>query len=235
MNDQPPPASASTAALSSRLQLAVVSDVAAEFAERVVEAFHCRPGERFGLALTGGPVAAECYERLSTHGETQIDWWQVELFLVDECAVEADHVDSHERLVRAMLLDRVGAAHRVHTLRDQHSRDEVANTVAARSLDLIHLDLGPDGRLSSIFPRAPFGPVGSTPVVQLRDPLDRVRPDRFCLHPDVIARAGCILITAVGASVADALNAVRHGHDVPGHHLPPDRVVWLADHAAARA
>ncbi len=232
MNHRPPPAVASTASLNPGLQLAVVSDVAAEFAERVVEAFHCRPGEKFSLALTGGPVAAECYERLSTHGETQIDWWQVELFLVDECAVSAGHVDSHERLVRAMLLDRVGAAHLVHTLRDQVSRDEVGDIVTARSLDLVHLDLGPDGRLSSIFPGVVLD---NGCVVAVHDPLGRVPHQRFSLHPDIIERAGCVLVTAVGAAVAPALRAVQDGENVPGSLLPASRAVWLADRAAARS
>ena len=32
----------------------------------------------------------------------------------DECAVDFEHADSHERLIRLMLLDRVGAAHLVY-------------------------------------------------------------------------------------------------------------------------
>lgn len=217
-------------------ELAVVSDVAGEFAERIVEAFHCRSGERFGLALTGGPVAAECYERLATHGETQIDWWQVELFLADECRVAFDHADSHERLIRLMLLDRVGAAHLVYPLRDEGSRRTAAEALAARPLDLVHLDLGADGRLSSLFP-GPAGPVALPDglVVHTVDPLGVAPHERYCLAWPVVQRAGCVVVTAVGAGVADAFAAVQRGLDVPGSRLRNERVVWLADRAAAGA
>lgn len=221
-------------------ELAVVTDVAGEFAERVVEAFHCRGGERFGLALTGGPVAAECYERLATHGETQIDWWQVELFFSDECVVEPDHEDCHERLIRVMLLDRVGAAHLVYPLRDQPSVDAVSAALGARSLDVVHLVLGADGRLSSWFPvdasaaAAPGAPSGGEPaVLRTADPRQVVPHERLRLAPWVIDRAACVIVTAVGSSVADAFEAVRRGDDVPGNRLRSDRVVWLADRAAA--
>ncbi|MEZ5233970.1 MAG: 6-phosphogluconolactonase [Acidimicrobiales bacterium] len=226
-------------------ELAVVSDVAGEFAERVVEAFHCRPGELFGLALTGGAVAAECYERLATHGETQIDWWQVELFLADECRVDPDHVDSHERLIRLMLLDRVGAAHLVHPLRDDRTLAAAAEALQGRSLDVVHLDLGPDGRLSSLFPdpsaSTPLGvggaggPGGGEPpaVVRTADPAGVVPHERYSLSWPVIERASCVVVTAVGAAVADAFAAVQAGLDVPGNLLRNDRVVWLADRAAA--
>ncbi|MCC6436574.1 MAG: 6-phosphogluconolactonase [Acidimicrobiales bacterium] len=222
-------------------ELAVVSDVAGEFAERIVEAFHCRSGERFCLALTGGAVAAECYERLATHGETQIDWWQVELFLADECAVDFEHADSHERLIRLMLLDRVGAAHLVYPLRDEGSRGAAADALAARALDVVHLDLGADGRLSSHFPGAApavgasVGASAEELVIRTVDPLGIAAHERFCLAWPVIERAGCVVVTAVGAGVAGAFAAVQAGLDVPGNRLRNDRVVWLADRAAAGA
>lgn len=212
-------------------ELTVVEDVAAEFAERVVEAFHCRPSERFSLALTGGPVAAECYDRLATHGETQIDWWQVELFLADECQVDPSHSDSHERLIRLMLLDRVGAAYLVHPLRDERTLAAAGTALESRPLDFVHLDLGADGRLSSIFPGTPT-PAG-TAVLQTDDPLGVTPHRRYCLSPGVVEQARCIVITAVGAAVAGALEAVQRGADVPGTRLHTDRVVWLADRAAA--
>lgn len=234
MSDTPPPARPT-----GQPELNVVSDVAGEFAERVVEAFHCRSGERFGLALTGGPVAAECYERLATHGETQIDWWRVELFLADECGVDASHPDSHERLIRVMLLDRVGAAHLFYPLHSEGARQRAQQALIERSLDLIHLDLGADGRLSSLLPRLPgvFDDAANplAEVIATADPLGRVPHQRFCLSPAVIERANCVVVTAVGASVADALAAVQRGADVPGAFLPTGRVVWLADRAAARA
>lgn len=210
--------------------LIVVHDVAAEFAEQVVEAFHYRPEEHFALALTGGSVAADCYDRLARHSETQVDWWQVELYFSDECRVDPDHPHCHERLARTVLLDRVGAAHLVHALRDD---DTVAGAVAAlagRGLDLVHLDLGADGRLSSLFPGASeiVGAFGPT-----RDPAGVTPHDRWSIGPLALRRAATVLVTASGKGVRGALAAVREGADVPGNRLASRRVVWLADHAAA--
>src|ERR671926_288165 len=46
-------------------EVIVVEDVPGEFSERVIEAFHTRPGEGFSMALSGGETARRCYERLA--------------------------------------------------------------------------------------------------------------------------------------------------------------------------
>jgi 6-phosphogluconolactonase/glucosamine-6-phosphate isomerase/deaminase len=209
----------------------VVADVGDEFAERVVEAYHCRTGDRFGLALTGGPVAAQCYERLAGHGGAQIDWRQVDVFLADECPVPAVDDAPHERLVRLLLVDRVGPVGRFHSLRDESSIAATVAALSSRPLDLVHLDLGPDGRLGSVFHGAVPDP--GAVVEAAVDPAGPVGRDRWCLPTDVLDRAACVVVTAVGSSVAGALAAVRAGRDVPGTRLRASRVVWLADHAAA--
>ena len=57
-----------------------VDDVAAEFSERVIEAFHRRPEESFALVLSGGETAGRCYQRLATDVADQVDWWQVDVY-----------------------------------------------------------------------------------------------------------------------------------------------------------
>jgi 6-phosphogluconolactonase len=209
----------------------VVDDVAGEFAERIVEAFHYRRDERFSLALSGGPVAAQCYERLASHGETQIDWWNVELFWADECRVPPEHADSHERLARDILLDRVGAAFAVHPLRDDASVEEATAALASRHLDVVHLDLGADGRLSSLFP----GPTFAGAFASTRDPAGVLPHERYSIGFDAIDHAGAVVVTAVGHGVRAALAAVRAGADVPGNRVRCPRVTWLADRAAGHA
>jgi 6-phosphogluconolactonase len=209
--------------------LTVVDDVAAEFAEQVVEAFHYRPEEHFTLALSGGPVAATCYERLATHAETQVDWWHVELFFADECQVEPEHPDCHERLARTVLLDRVGAAHLVHPLRDAATVQAAGAALEGRHLDLVHLDLGPDGRLSSLFPGAPA--IGSL-FGATRDPSGVAPHGRWSIGHRALDDAGTVVVTASGERVRRALADVRAGADVPGTRLRARHVVWLADHDA---
>ncbi|HEX2040433.1 MAG TPA: 6-phosphogluconolactonase, partial [Acidimicrobiales bacterium] len=104
-------------------ELCVVDDVPGEFAERVIESFHNRPGEGFSLALSGGETARACYERLATEGASQIDWWLVDVYWSDERCVPADSEDSNERLGREALLERVGAANAVYPMRSSLRRE----------------------------------------------------------------------------------------------------------------
>ena len=117
----------------------VVDDLAGEFAERIVESFHYRRGEYFHLGLTGGDVAQRCYERLASHAETQIDWWMVDLWWVDDFEVAPEHPSSHYGMAKRRLLSHVGAAFALHPLPTHDLPDR---------LDVAHLDLGADGTLS---------------------------------------------------------------------------------------
>ena len=71
----------------------VVDDVAGEFAERVIEAFHAARTTRSRIALSGGETARRCYERLADDAGTQIDWWKVDVYWGDERCVP---LDDHE-------------------------------------------------------------------------------------------------------------------------------------------
>src|SRR6266567_3518149 len=98
-------------------ELVIVDDVAAEFAERVIESFHARPGDGYSVALSGGSTARQCYERLADDAGTQIDWWKVDVYWGDERCVPLESEDSNYRLAREALLDRVGAANATYPVR----------------------------------------------------------------------------------------------------------------------
>lgn len=117
----------------------VVDDLPGEFAERIVESFHYRRGEYFHLGLTGGDVAQRCYERLASHAETQIDWWMVDLWWVDDLDVAPEHPASHYGMAKRRLLSHVGAAFALHPLPTHDLPDR---------LDIAHLDMAADGTLS---------------------------------------------------------------------------------------
>ena len=70
--------------------LVVVDDVPGEFAERVIEAFHARPHDAFSIAVSGGPTARACYQRLADDAGSQIDWWKVDVYWGDERCVPHD-------------------------------------------------------------------------------------------------------------------------------------------------
>ncbi len=217
-------------------EVIVVDDVPAEFAERVVEAFHNRPGESFSLALSGGDTARRCYEQLALDGADQLDWWQVDVYWGDERCVPPDSPDSNERLVREALLERVGAANAVYPMRCDDGPDPYQQRVAqVGRFDLVHLGLGPDGHTASLFPGSPG--LDADPgrlVVMNEDPSGRNPHRRMTLTFSGLARARLVVFTVSGRDKRDAFEAVRRGDpSCPAASVRADRIVWLVDPEAA--
>ena len=219
-------------------ELLVVDDVPAEFAERVIEAFHSRPEESFSIALSGGETARRCYERLATDGAHQIDWWQVDVFWGDERCVPPDDDASNEHLGRVALLENVGAANSVHPMRCDQGADAYHLLVAELGkFDVVHLGLGKDGHTASLFPQSPALDADPGRLVAMNhDPLGNNPYERMTLTFAGIARARLALVTVSGEEKREAFARVRDGDpSCPASRVKADRVVWLVDHAAAGA
>ena len=200
----------------------VVDDVPGEFAERVIEAYHARPNERFAIALSGGDTARQCYERLAEDAGTQIDWWKVDVYWGDERCVPHDHDDSNYRLAREALLDRVGAANATHLMRCAEVDAYQLRIGDLGRFDLVHLGLGPDGHTASLFPGSPALDADPGRLVTLNDdPLGHAtRYERMTLTFAGIARARLVLFTVMGEEKAEALAQVARGEDVPADPRP---------------
>ncbi len=216
--------------------LVIVDDVPGEFAERVIESFHSRPADMFSLALSGGETARRCYERLAADGGTQIDWWKVDVYWGDDRCVPLDDEASNYRLGRESLLDRVGAANAHFPMRCDEGPDPYQLRIGELGkFDLVHLGLGPDGHTASLFPES--AALHADPgrlVVMNDDPLGNNPHPRMTLTYGGLARARLILVTVMGADKHDALRRVVEGDPTaPAAKVHADRVIWLADPAAA--
>ena len=215
-------------------EVIVVDDVAPEFSERVIEAFHGRPGDGFSLVVSGGDTARRCYERLAADGADQIDWWQVDVYWGDERCVPPDSVDSNERLVREALLERVGAANAVYPMRCEDGPDPYQQRIAqAGRLDLVHLGLGADGHTASLFPDSPALDADPGRLVVLnQDPAGHHPHERMTLTFTGIARGRHVVFTVSGEDKRDAMRKVIDGADVPAASVQAERVLWLVDRSA---
>jgi 6-phosphogluconolactonase len=217
-------------------ELVVVDDVAGEFAERVIECYHARPADEFSIALSGGGTARRCYERLADDAGTQIDWWKVDVYWSDERCVPLDHPDSNYRLAREAFLDRVGAANATYPMRCEEGPDSYQLRIGdLGKLDLTHLGLGADGHTASLFPGSPA--LNADPgrlVVFNEDPTGKHPHQRMTFTFAGIARSRLVIVTVSGEAKREALARVMAGDpDVPASHIHADRVLWLADEAAA--
>lgn len=217
-------------------ELVVVDDVPGEFAERVIEAFHGRPHEAFSLAVSGGNTARRCYERLADDAGTQIDWWKVDVYWGDERCVPADSPDSNYHLVREALLERVGAVNANYPMFCDDGADPYQLRLGELGrLDVVHLGMGTDGHVASLFPGSEA--LEADPgrlVVMNHDPSGTNPFDRMTLTLAGIARARLAVVTVVGADKSEALARVRDGDPTcPGSLVRADRVLWIVDPAAA--
>jgi 6-phosphogluconolactonase len=216
--------------------LVIVDDVPGEFAERVIDAFHSRPIDTFSIALSGGDTARQCYERLAADGGTQVDWWKVDVYWGDERCVPPDDPQSNYRLGREALLDRVGAANAAFPMRCDEGADPYQLRVGELGrFDVVHLGLGPDGHTASLFPGSPALSADPGRLVAMNeDPTGNNPLTRMTLTFAGIARARLVVVTVMGEEKHEALKRVMDGDPAaPATHVHADKVVWLADAAAA--
>jgi 6-phosphogluconolactonase len=198
----------------------VVDDVAAEFAERVIEAFHGRPADGFSLMLSGGATARHCYERLAQDAGTQIDWWKVDVYWGDERCVPADHPESNYHLARESLLDRVGAANATYPMRCEEGPDPYQLRLGELGkADVVHLGLGPDGHTASLFPGT--AALGVEDRLAVANDVPQLGTRRLTLTYPVFREAGEVFFLVTGRDKHAALADVVR----PGSTLPAARII----------
>jgi 6-phosphogluconolactonase len=218
-------------------ELIVVDDVPGAFAGYVIEAWKGRLDDLFSFALSGGDTARHCYERLAAESSDVIDWLSVNIYWGDERCMPGDHPDSNQLLGRQALLERVGAANAVYPM----SCDEGPDAYQLRlgevgKLDLIHLGMGPDGHVASLFPGSDALDADPGQLVARNQDKTGVNPyPRLTLTFSGIARSRLAIFTITGADKRDALRSLMDGVDLPAGRVTADRVVWLVDHEAMPA
>lgn len=216
--------------------LVVVDDVPGEFAERMIEAFHRRPHDTFSFAVSGGQLARDCYERLADDAGNEIDWWKVDLYWGDERCVPHDDEDSNYRLVREALLSRVGAVNANYPMFCEQGPDPYQLLLGELGrLDVVHLGLGPDGHVASLFPGSTGLEADPGRLVVMNEDPNGLNPHpRMTLTFGGIARAHLVIVTVRGEQKREAMARVLAGDPTcPGSHVSADNVLWIVDPAAA--
>ena len=161
----------------------------------------------FSLALTGGSAASSLYPALAL---ADVEWSRVHVYFGDERCVPPDHADSNYKLARDAFLSKVPLVlANVHRMLGELDRVEAAECYERELpeggvIDVVHLGLGPDGHVCSLFPDHPLLDERARLVASLDD-SPKPPPSRITLTLPALERARSVWFLALGASKADAV------------------------------
>ncbi len=197
---------------------------------------------RFTLALTGGSAATALYPALVA---APLPWGRVHVFFGDERCVPPDHAESNHRLAQEVLLSKVPIpAENIHRIHGEDAPDAAAQAyqqvllaqTGDGALDMVHLGLGPDGHVCSLFPGHALLTEKTRLVAALQD-APKPPPARVTLTLPALGRARALWFLVLGASKADAVGKTV---TAAAPLLPAAQaarcgapVHWLVDAAAA--
>ncbi|HJZ87268.1 MAG TPA: 6-phosphogluconolactonase [Polyangia bacterium] len=198
-------------------------EMARQFVRRFLHAARAAVAarRRFACALTGGS-SARLYRALH---DAELDWERIELYWGDERAVPPDHADSNFRLARENLIDEVPIPEEnIHRMPAEEDDLEAASRLYEEELpasfDLVHLGMGADGHVCSLFPGHP---VLEERLAHVRPIYDAPKPPprRLTLTLNALQVARVVLFTVSGPDKADAVRtAIEDTHS----QLPAARV-----------
>ncbi len=191
---------------------------------------------RYAVALTGGSAASTLYPALAA---AQLDWTKVHVFFGDERVVPADHPDSNLGASRPWLSKVPGV--QVHAVRTELGAEQAARAMEEElapflPLDAVHLGMGPDGHVASLFPGHRLLNERARQVAWLND-SPKPPPERVTLTLPVLESARALWFLVQGAAKASAVKAALED---PTSALPAALAhraarssLWFLDLAAA--
>lgn len=207
-------------ATSSEHLAAAFADAFADAAQRAIAA-----RGRFVVALTGGSTASDLYPSLA---RLDVAWDHVVFVFGDERLVPPDHADSNFALAKRRLFDALpGGEADARRVRGELSGAEAAAAYtteidALGPIDLVHLGVGPDGHVCSLFPGHAVRE--DVRVVHVSD-SPKPPPDRVTLTFRALAEARELHLVATGEGKADAVHRIL---SAGGAALPAGRALRAA-------
>ena len=195
---------------------------------------------RFAMAVGGGHTPRMMLRALA--GQQHVPWSDMHVFQVDERVAPQGDADRNLTQLRESLLERAplppaqvypmpvedidlaAAAERYAT-----KLREIA--VSPPTLDLVHLGLGPDGRIASLVPGDPVLEITDMTVAPTGEYQGR---RRMTLTYSVLNHARHILWLVTGRDKVTMLPRLQVGdHEIPSSRVRQNNALVLADLAAA--
>ncbi len=209
-------------------ELFVVDDVA----EEALGMFQV--AEPTTILLTGGSTPAAFYQRLT---EIDYDWNEVEFFFSDERCVPPEDELSNYRMAQETLLSKVGGqAYRMNG--EDCDADGYENLLRQRFKDFPRFDLaiyglGPDGHTASLYPGRPEVEEQQRWCVHVPEAGWEPFVPRISLTVPVLSATPLGVFLVSGADKREPLRGLLAGQDIPSARMAPERLVIVADRAAA--
>ena len=176
------------------------------------------------LMVSGGSSPAPAYKHLSN---LALDWAKIDVAMVDERWVDAEHEKSNEAFIKSTLLQNHGAAANFITMKNsadtaqQGSGEcEAAYQQLKRPFDVTILGMGPDGHTASLFPHAnglEFGLTTSDLVCAINAIESDVTgciTERMTLTLAAIAQSKVVKLLISGEEKLAVYKAAKAGGDV---------------------
>ncbi len=210
-------------------ELRVVDDIAAAAVELFVRE------EPRTFVLSGGGTPEAFYRALAGR---EYPWEEVDVFFGDERCVPETDERSNLRMAKRALLDHVPA--RVHPIDgaacDADGYERLLRERFDREgprFDFAVYGLGPDGHTASLFPGKPATQEIERWVVRV--PQAGLEPfvPRVTMTAPALSSATLGVFLVSGESKRAALARLLGGEPIPASLLAPERLVILADPAAA--
>jgi 6-phosphogluconolactonase len=174
--------------------------------------------------------------------QAPLPWGNVHVYFGDERCVPKEPADANYKIALESFLARVPIpGGNVHAVDGTRAPDEAARAYAQElpaQLDVVHLGMGPDGHVCSLFPGHPLvtTPAPHARVAAITD-SPKPPPARVTLTLAELANARALVFLVLGASKAEAVKRVLLDADLS---LPATlaakhaNATWLLDDAAAK-
>lgn len=201
------------------------------------------------FALSGGDTPRATYQLLAR--DAAVDWSKVEIFWIDERAVDPEHDRSNYRWAKVTLLDAAKVpAERVHRMRGEAKdlaaaardyerilRERVpADADGIPAIDVAVMGIGDDAHTASLFPGEPTIDIIDRLVVEV--PSHGSLEPRITVTTPTIEHIRNVFLLVEGANKRPALERIwaTQGdvHVTPGRVFRGCRgaVTWIIDHEA---
>jgi 6-phosphogluconolactonase len=186
------------------------------------------------VLLSGGRTPEGFYRRLAA---VDYPWDQVEFFFGDERCVPPDDDRCNARMADEALLSKVPAkSYPIDGERcDAEGYERALRRRFGNALrfDLAIYGLGQDGHTGSLFPKRPEVEVTDRWVVRVPEAGLEPFVPRVSLTVPALSAAKLGMFLVAGHDKRDPLRRLLAGEDIPASRVAPERLVILADPAAA--